>query len=194
VIDGAASKIQSSAASRGNPNMATAPKKTALSAAPAEPAAPVAEVVAAPTPSLSPQLSAAPGATLAELQGQLRAAAEKGLAETRCAYVKAKVAAEEAAEAAETSYAAARVGVVAINVKTLESLTANVEANFDFVKSAFGVGGFADYVALQSEFASARLDAVAGQAKAIGELAQKTALEALEPFKAQVAKSFKLAL
>lgn len=174
--------------------MAIAPKKTLLSAATAESAASVAEVVAAPAPSDSPQMFAAPAATLAELQGQLRAAAEKGLAETRSSYAKAKVAAEEAADALETSYAAARAGVVAINAKALESLTANVEANFDFVKSAFGVGGFADYVALQSEFASARLDAVAGQAKAIGELAQKTALDSLEPIKAQVAKSFKLDL
>ena len=162
--------------------MATAPKKIALSTAPAEPAASPAEVVAAPA------------ATLTELQDRLRAAAEKGLAETRSAYVKAKVAAGETADALETSYAAARAGVVAINAKALESLTANVEANFDFVKSAFGVAGFADYVALQSEFARARLDAVADQAKAIGELAQKTALDALEPIKAQVAKSFKLAL
>ena len=173
--------------------MAIAPKKTALSAASAEPAASVAEVAAAPAPSASPQMFGAPMVTLTELQGQLRTAAEKGLAETRSAYAKAKVAADEAADALETSCAAARAGVVAINAKALESLTANVEANLDFVKSAFGVGGFADYVALQSEFASARLDAVAGQAKAIGELAQKTALEALEPIKAQVEKSFKLA-
>ena len=174
--------------------MAIAPKKTALSAAPAEPAASVAEVVAAPAPSASPQMFAAPAVTLTELQDQLRAAAEKGLAETRSAYAKAKVAAEEAVDALETSCAAARAGVVAINAKALESLTANVEANFDFVKSAFGVGGFADYVALQSEFARARLDAVAGQAKAIGELAQKTALNSLEPIKAQVARNFKLGL
>jgi len=188
----APSKIHSSAADRGIPNMATAPKKTALSAAPAEPAASVAEVGAAPAPSASPQMFAAPAATLTDLQGQLRAAAEKGLAETRSAYVQAKVAAGEAADALETSCAAARAGVVAINAKALESLTANVEANFDFVKSAFGVGGFADYVALQSEFARARLDAVAGQAKAIGELAQKTVIDSLEPIKAQAAKSFKL--
>jgi phasin len=194
VIGGAPSKILSSAANRGNPNMATAPKKAALSAAPAEAAASLSEVAAAPAPSASTQVFGAPAATLTELQDQLRAAAEKGLAETRSAYVKAKVAAGEAADALETSYAAARAGVVAINAKALESLTANVEANFDFVKSAFGVGGFADYVALQSEFARARLDAVAAQAKAIGELAQKTALDSLEPIKAQVAKSFKLAL
>ena len=194
MIGRAPSKILSSAANRGIPNMATAPKKTALSAATADSAASVAEVVAAPAPSASPQMFAAPAATLAELQGQLRATAEKGLAETRSAYAKAKVAAEEAADALATSYAAARAGVVAINDKALESLIANVEANFDFVKSALSVGGFADYVALQSEFASARLDAVASQAKAIGELAQKTALDSLEPIKAQVAKSFKLDL
>ena len=162
--------------------MATAPKKIALSTAPAEPAASPAEVVAAPA------------AALTDLQDQLRAAAERGVAETRSAYVKAKIVAEEAADALQTSCAAARAGVVAINAKALESLTANVEANFDFVKSAFGVGGFADYVALQSAFASARFEAVAGQAKAIGELAQKTALDSLEPIKAQVAKSFDLAL
>ena len=174
--------------------MATAPKKTVLPVAPAEPAASLAEVAAAPAPGAPAQMFAAPAATLTELQDQLRAAAEKGLAESRSAYVKAKVVAGETAGALESSCAAARAGFVAINAKALESLTANVEANFDFLKLAFGVGGFADYVALQGEFASARLDAVAGQAKAIGELAQKTALEALEPFKAQVAKSFKLAL
>ena len=194
MIGGAPSKTLPSAANRGNPNMATAPKKTAFSAAPAEPAAPVAEVSAAPAPSASPQMFAAPAATPTDLQDQLRAAAEKGVAETRSAYVKAKVAAEETADALEASYAAARAGVAAISAKALESLTANVEANFGFVKSAFGVGGLADYVALQSEFASVRLDAVAGQAKAIGELAQKTALDSLEPIKAQVAKSFNLAL
>jgi hypothetical protein len=184
VIGGLPSKAQSSAANRGNPNMTTAPKKTALSAAPVESAASVAEAAAAP----------APAATLTELQRPLRAAAEKGLAETRSAYVRAKVVAEETADALETSYAAARAGVVAINAKALESLMVNVEANFNFVKSALGVGGFADYLALQSEFARSRLDAVANQAKAIGELAQKTALDSLEPIKAQVAKSFKLAL
>jgi phasin family protein len=173
--------------------MATAPKKTALSVAPAESAAPPAEVMATPRSSASAPILGAP-ATLTELQERLRAAAENGLAEARSACVKAKVAAGETADALEMSYAAARAGVVAINAKALESLTANVEANLDFVKSAFGVGGLADYAALQSEFVRARLEAVASQAKAIGELAQKTAVDSLEPIKAQVAKSFKLAL
>jgi len=174
--------------------MATAPKKTVLPVAPAEPAASLAEVAAAPAPGAPAQMFAATAATLTELQDQLRAAAEKGLAESRSAYVKAKVVAGETAGALESSCAAARAGFVAINAKALESLTANVEANFDFVKSAFAVGGFADYVALQGAFASARLEAAVGQAKALGELAQKAAIDSLEPIKAQVAKSFKPAL
>ena len=167
--------------------MATAPKKTALSAAPVD-----ASVVAAP-PAAAPQIAASPAAALGALQAPLRAAAEKGLGETRSAFVKAKVAASETVEALETSYAAARAGLVAINAKALDSLTENVEANFGFVKSAFGVGGFADYFALQGEFVRARLDAVADQAKTLGELTHKAAVDSLEPIQAQFAKGFKIA-
>jgi len=39
----------------------------------------------------------------------------------------------------------------------------------------------ADYAALQGEFVRARLEAVASQAKAIGELAQKTAVDSRWP-------------
>jgi phasin family protein len=171
--------------------MTIAPKKTALSAAPIEPSAPV-EVSSAPV--AAPQAFSAPVASLEAVQGQFRVAAEKGLAETRAAYVKAKVAVGEALEALESSYAAARAGAGAVNAKALESLSDNVEANFGFIKSAFAVGGFADYVALQNEFVRARLEAVAGQAKALGELAQKTSVDSLAPLKEQVAKGFKLAL
>ena len=168
--------------------MATAPKKNALAAAPVEPSA-VADVAAAAGPG---QAFAAPTASIEALQDQFRAAAEKGLVETRSTYVKVKVAASEAVDALETSYAAARAGLAAINAKALESLTDNVEANFDFVKSAIGVSGAADFVALQGAFVRARFDALAGQAKALGELAQKTAADSLGPIQAQVAKGFKI--
>jgi phasin len=173
--------------------MATVQKKPALAAAPVEPEVSVAEAAFAPAPSAAPQVTATPAATLTELPAWMRAAAEKGVAETRSACARAKAASEEAAEALEASYAVARAGLVSINAKALESLTANVEANFDFVKSAVGVGGLADYVALQSEFARARFVAAADQAKTIGELAEKTARESLGSIQALVAKSFRLA-
>ena len=181
--------------------MATAPKKTAAAtAAPTASDAPAPAAAEAPVPALSAALTEAakvfeaPVASLTELQGNLRSVVEKGLSETRAAYSKAKSAADEASNALETSYAAAKAGVTAINAKALEALRANVDANLDFVKSVFAVKNVADYVTLQSEFTRKRIDAITGQAKEIGTLAQKCATETAEPIKEQVAKTFKIAV
>ncbi|MGD0561698.1 MAG: TIGR01841 family phasin [Roseiarcus sp.] len=181
--------------------MATAPKKTAaVTPAPTAFDAPAPAAVEAPVPALSASLSEAakaleaPVASLTELQGNLRSVVEKGLSETRATYAKAKTAADEASNALESSYAAAKAGVVAINAKALEALRANVDANFDFVKSVFAVKNVADYVALQGEFTRKQIDAITGQSKEIGALAQKLATEAAEPIKEQVAKTFKIAV
>ena len=98
--------------------MATAPKKTAA-VTPAATAfdAPAPAAVEAPVPAFSASLTEAakafeaPVASLTELQGNLRSVVEKGLSETRAAYAKAKTAADEASNAFESSYAAAKAGV-----------------------------------------------------------------------------------
>ena len=135
-----------------------------------------------------------PVAALTQLQGNLRAAAEKGLTQTRAAYSKAKTNADEAAAALETSYAAAKAGVLAINAKAFEALRVNADANFDFFKAAFAVKNVADYVALQSEFARKQIEAITGQSKEIGALTQKLAAETAGPIKEQVAKTFNFAV
>jgi phasin len=150
--------------------------------------------VAMPAPSEPVKLFADPAATLGELQGTLRASVEKGLAQTRDAYAKAKATADESAAALETSYAAARAGVAAINAKAFDTLRANVEANFEFLKSSFAAATVADYVELQGEFTRQRIDAATDHAKEIGALAQKVAIDAIGPLKAQVAKTFSLSL
>jgi len=181
--------------------MATAPKKTAaVTPAPTAFDAPAPAAVEAPVPALSASLTEAakafeaPVASLTELQGNLRSVVEKGLSETRAAYSKAKTAADEASNAFESSYAAAKAGAAAINAKALEALRANVDANLDFVKSVFAVKNVADYVALHSEFTRKQIDAITGQTKEIGALAQKFATETAEPIKEQVAKTFKIAV
>lgn len=170
--------------------MATAPKKTvvvnpapAAFEAPATPAA-----VEASTP------FASSSGSLTELQGNLRSVVEKGLSNSREAYAKAKSAADETASAVESSFALAKAGVSAINAKALEALRANIEANFDFIKSALAVKNVADYVALNGEFARKQIDAITEQTKEIGALAQKVAAETAEPIKEQVAKTFKIAV
>ncbi len=129
---------------------------------------------------------------LQEIQGNLRSVVEKSLIETRNVYAQAKSNADEAASAIESSYAAAKAGVVAINTRALEALRANVEANFEFMRSAIAVKTVADYMTLQGEFARRQFDAVTGQTKEISELARKVAVETTEPIKLQVAKSFRI--
>jgi phasin len=180
--------------------MAAGPRKTAPAAfieTPAEEAAPPSvaafESEAAKTAETF-TIVETPVAALSQLQGNLRAVAEKGLTQTRAAFSKAKTNADEATSALETSYAAAKAGVLAINAKAFEALRVNADANFDFFKAAFAVKNVADYVALQSEFARKQIEAVTGQSKEIGALTQKLAAETAEPIKEQVAKTFNIAV
>ena len=183
--------------------MASYPKKnvaaqTALATA-AEPAPPAAVTHSAPPPAteipaeVAAEVSETFVAPAAEMQQSVRAALTKGVSDTRAALAKAKTSADEAVTAFETSFNAARDGVIAINVKAFEAFRANAEANFDFVKASFAAKSLPDLVTLQSEFARKQVEAITGQAKEFGALAQKTAHDAFQPIKEQAAKSFKLA-
>jgi|SRR5271166_1167857 len=195
--------------------MATAPKKApAPQAAPpaeapveltvpsvvesaAETAPPAPQPVAETTrPASQPAVETTPPASqpVAEIQEKVRAALEKGVSESRAAFAKAKASADEAANAFEQSFAAAKDGVVAINAKALEALRANAEANFDFMKATLRVKSLSDLAALQGEFARKQVEAITGQTKDIGALTQKTVAEVYAPIKDQLARSFKIAV
>ena len=139
------------------------------------------------------KLFEAPVKSMTEMQEKMRAMIEKGIAETRGAYTKARSAADETNSALEASFVTAKTGVVEINAKVLEALRASADANFDFVKSILGVKSIADYVTLHSEFARKQIETLTGQTKDIAALAQKVATETAEPIKTQVAKTFKIA-
>jgi phasin len=139
------------------------------------------------------KLFEAPVKSMTEMQEKMRAMIEKGIAETRGAYTKARSAADETNSALEASFVTAKTGVVEINAKVLEALRAGADANFDFVKSILGVKSIADYVTLHSEFARKQIETLTGQTKEIAALAQKVATETAEPIKTQVAKTFKIA-
>jgi phasin len=184
--------------------MATSPKKAAapvIEPAPVVEAAPVVETAAPAPAALSvpapladvAKLFEAPAKSLTEFQDKVRGLVEKGLSETRANYAKAKSAADEATSALETSYASAKTGVAEINAKAIDALKANAEANFDFFKSILSAKTFSDVVTLNTEFARKQVEALTGQSKELSAIAQKVATETVEPIKAQVAKSFKVA-
>ena len=137
---------------------------------------------------------AAASSQVVEVQQSLRSALEKSVAESRAAFAKAKTAADEAASAFEVSFAAAKDGALAINAKGFEALRANADANFDFLKAVCAAKSLTDVLALQTEFARKQVETFTSQTKDLGALTQKAVAEAVEPFKEQVAKSFKIAV
>ena len=130
----------------------------------------------------------------AEMQETVKHALEKSVEETRAAIGKAKASAEEAANAFEVSFTAAKDGVLAFNAKALAAARANAEANFDLVKASFAVKSVGDLVSLHSDFARKQSEAVVVQLKDLAETAKKTVVETIEPFKEQVTKTFKIAV
>ena len=127
-----------------------------------------------------------------ELTQSVRTALGDGVTKSRATFARAKASADEAANAFELSFAAARDGLIAINAKGLEALRANTEANLDFIKAIFAVKTLSELVALQSEFARKQAQAVSVQVKDLSALGRKTVTETIEPVKEQVAKSFKM--
>jgi phasin len=151
-----------------------------------------AEDAEASSPAVKDALAAV--SQVVEIQRSLRSALEKSVAESRAAFAKAKTAADEAASAFEVSFAAAKDGALAINAKGFEALRANADANFDFLKAVFAAKSLTDVIALQTEFARKQVETFTSQTKDLGALTQKAMTDAVEPFKEQVAKSFKIAV
>ncbi len=133
-------------------------------------------------------------APVAEIQQSVRTALEKGVAESRAAFARAKTAADETASAFELSFAAVKDGALAINARAFESLRANADANFDFLRAVWAARSLSDVVTLQGEFARKQLETMTNQTKDLGALAQKAVVDAAQPIREQVAKSFRIAV
>jgi phasin len=136
----------------------------------------------------------APMAVAKDVGENVRALVEKSIVETRARYAQAKSVAEEASAAVEASYGATRDGVVAFNVKTIEAIKADADANFELVKSLAAAKSVSELVTLQTEFARKRFEDATTRTKELAELARKVADEAVAPIKAHVAKTFKVAV
>ncbi len=179
--------------------MATSPKKSAAAQAVSTPE--LEQVISTPQlePDLTNEIPTASAAVEAivepamEMQETVRNALQKGVVESRAAFTKAKVSAEEATNALELSFAAAKDGAIAFNAKAFAAARAYAEASFDLVKATLSAKTVADLIALQSDFARKQTDAVVVQVKDLVELAQRTVAETIEPIKDRLTKAFNIA-
>ena len=126
-----------------------------------------------------------------EVPAAFREFAEKGVAQSKEAYEKFKVAAEENTAMLETVYTTASKGATEYGLKTIEIARANTDAVFNFVEAMFTVKSPSEFVELSTKHAREHFETLTGQGKELAGLAQKVATETAEPIKSGVSKAMK---
>ena len=126
-----------------------------------------------------------------EVPAAFREYAEKGVAQSKEAYEKFKVAAEENSQMLETVYSTASKGATDYGLKMIEMARANTSAMFDFTESLFGAKSPSELVELSTKHARAQFETLTGQSKELAGLAQKVATDTAEPIKSGVSKAMK---
>jgi phasin len=125
-----------------------------------------------------------------EVPEQVRAFAEKGIAQARDNYAKFKEVAEGGNGAIEAAFGAASKGVHAYSAKLLGFGQANTNAGFDFLQELVGAKSLSDATEVWSSHARRQFGVFADQTRELTQLAQEIATETAEPIKTGAAKLF----
>jgi phasin len=114
--------------------------------------------------------------------------AEKGVAQAKDIYGKAKAVTEEATDILKNTYATAANGATNYNLKLLEIARTNTNAAFDYANELFGVKSMAEFVELSTAHARKQFETLSDQTKELAALAQKVATETGEPLNTGVTR------
>jgi len=122
--------------------------------------------------------------------------AEKGLVQSKDAYDKLKVAAEDATKTIEQTLESAQAGSVELSLKAIDAVRTNADASLAHAEALLGVKSVAELVELQTAFMRSQAEAAVDQAKDLQEAARKVAEDVSKHGKAayeKAAKTFKSA-
>ena len=125
-----------------------------------------------------------------ELPPAFREMADKGAAQMRDAYDKAKAAGEETSRLIEETYATTSKGVVEANLKVLEIVRANANAAFDHARDLASVKSLPELIELSTTYARGQVNALTKHGEELAALGQKFAAESGEPLRAGMKKVF----
>ena len=125
-----------------------------------------------------------------EMPEAFREMAEKGVAQTRDTYAKAKVASEEAADLLENTYETAAKRATDYNRKLFEIARTNTRAAFDYAHELLGVKSPSEFIELSTAQMRKQFEIVSAQNKELCALAQEMATEAAGTIKTGVSKAF----
>jgi phasin len=113
-----------------------------------------------------------------------RQTAEKGVAQAKDTYEKAKVATEQATDILKDTYATVAKGATEYNLKVIEIARTNTNAAFEHVQELIGAKSPSEFVELSTAYARKQFDTMIAQSKELTDLAQKLTTKITEPLKA----------
>ena len=106
-----------------------------------------------------------------------RELADKGVAQARDTYEKAKAAAEQATNQLKDAYTTAAKGATDYNIKVIEIARANTNTAVDNAFELLGVKSLTEFVELSTKHARKQFEAMTAQTRELAELAQKVTTE-----------------
>lgn len=125
-----------------------------------------------------------------EMPEALREMSEKGVAQARDSYAKAKVVSDQAADLLENTYSTVAKGATGFNLKLIEIARTNTRAAFEYAHELLGVKSPSEFIELSTARLRKQFDTVSTQNKELCALAQVVATETAEPIKTSVSKAF----
>ncbi|WP_192248178.1 phasin [Mesorhizobium caraganae] len=122
---------------------------------------------------------------------QIRAFAEKGVEQSKEAYSKLKIGAEETQKVLESTFETAKTVSSDLSLKTIAALRANAEAGFSHLEALIGAKSLSEVVELQTAFLRKRVESTVEQAKEFQAVASKAAEDVSKPVKTAFEKALK---
>jgi phasin len=116
--------------------------------------------------------------------------AEKGIAQAKTNFDKARVATDQGADIFKTSYATATKGATDYNLKFIEIARANTNTAFDYAHAMLAVKSVPEFFELSTAHARKHFETMTAQTQELAALAQKMTTDIAEPLKTGVTKAF----
>ena len=128
--------------------------------------------------------------TKARIPDGFREIAEKGVAQTKVNFDRAKAATEEATDLLKNSFTTAAKGATDYNLKIFEIARANTNTTFDYVNQMLAVKSMSEFIGLSTAHARNQFETMTAQTKELTALAQRMTTDITEPLKSGVTKTF----
>ncbi|MGB7854445.1 MAG: phasin [Pseudolabrys sp.] len=112
-----------------------------------------------------------------EVPPAFRELADKGVAQARDIYEKAKAATEQATDQLKEAYTTAAKGATDYNIKVIEIARANTNTAVDNAFELLGVKSLTEFVELSTKHARKQFEVMTAQTRELAELAQKVTTE-----------------